>query len=52
MVGLFIALVVIGIILLIVGVAVKAIIWLFWIGVILLIIGIIGWILRYIRSRA
>jgi hypothetical protein len=52
MVGLFIALLVVGIILAILGLAVKAIFWLFWIAVILIIVGVIGWILQYIRSRA
>jgi hypothetical protein len=52
MVGLFIALLVVGIILAILGLAVKAIFWLFWIAVILIIVGIIGWVMQYIRSRA
>ena len=50
--GIIITLLIVGVVLLILGVAVKAAMFLLWIGVILLIIGAIMWILRFVRGRA
>ncbi|WP_423924178.1 hypothetical protein ACPEEZ_04790 [Frigoribacterium sp. 2-23] len=50
--GLIIALIVVGVILLILGVAVKAAMFLLYIGIALLLIGAIWWLMKYIRSRA
>ncbi|WP_372698258.1 hypothetical protein [Arthrobacter sp. JSM 101049] len=49
--GLVLTLIIIGVILLILGIAVKAAMFLLWIGIILLIIGAVMWILRGVRNR-
>lgn len=51
MVGLAIALVVIGIVLLLVGVFVKAASFLLWVGIVILVIGIIAALMRFIRRQ-
>jgi hypothetical protein len=52
MAGLLITLLVIGVVLALLGLFVKAIFFLFWIAIILIIVSIIGYIFRYIQSRA
>ena len=50
--GLFIGIIVVGIILLVLGVAVEAAKILIYIGIAVLLIGIIATLIRYIRNRA
>jgi membrane protein implicated in regulation of membrane protease activity len=50
--GIVITLIIVGIVLLILGIAVKAAMFLLWLGIILLIVGAIMWILRFVRNRA
>jgi len=50
--GIVITLIIVGIVLLILGIAVKAATFLLWLGIILLIVGAIMWILRFVRNRA
>ncbi|MDF2443024.1 MAG: hypothetical protein JWR01_1227 [Subtercola sp.] len=50
--GLFIGIIVVGIILLVLGIAVEAAKVLIYIGIAVLLIGIIATLLRYIRNRA
>ncbi|GAA1362067.1 hypothetical protein GCM10009596_21100 [Arthrobacter rhombi] len=49
--GLVLTLIIVGVILLILGVAVKAAMFLLWIGIALLVIGAVMWILRGIKRR-
>lgn len=49
--GLVITLIVVGIVLLVLGIAVKAAIFLLWIGIALLIIGAIMAVMRQVRNR-
>lgn len=49
--GLVLTLIIVGVILLILGVAVKAAMFLLWIGIVLLVIGAVMWILRGIKRR-
>lgn len=49
--GLVLTLIIVGVILLILGVAVKAAMFLLWIGIALLIIGAVMWILRGVKNR-
>jgi glucose uptake protein GlcU len=50
--GIVIALIVVGIILLVLGIAVKAAMFLLWIGIILLVVGAVMAVLRQVRNRA
>ncbi len=50
--GIVITLIIVGIVLLIFGVAVKAAMFLLWIGIILLVVGAIMWVMRSVRNRA
>lgn len=50
--GIFIGIIVIGIILLVLGIAIEAAKVLIYIGIAVLIIGIIASLLRYIRNKA
>ncbi|MEA9986369.1 MULTISPECIES: hypothetical protein [Subtercola] len=50
--GIFIGIIIVGIILLVFGVAVKAAEVLIYIGIAVLLIGIIAALVRYIRGRA
>ncbi|WP_172582803.1 hypothetical protein [Subtercola boreus] len=50
--GLFIGIIVVGIILLVLGIAVEAAKILIYIGIAVLIIGVIATLLRYIRNKA
>ncbi|TQL52922.1 hypothetical protein [Subtercola boreus] len=50
--GLFIGIIVVGIILLVLGVAVEAAKVLIYIGIAVLLIGVIATLIRYIRNRA
>jgi membrane-bound ClpP family serine protease len=49
--GIVLTLIIVGIVLLILGIAVKAAMFLLWIGIILLVVGAIMWIMRSVRSR-
>ncbi|MBM6622281.1 hypothetical protein JTF08_11740 [Micrococcaceae bacterium RIT802] len=49
--GIVLTLIIVGVILLILGVAVKAAMFLLWIGIALLIIGAVMWILRGVKNR-
>ncbi|WP_417233263.1 hypothetical protein [Arthrobacter sp.] len=49
--GLVLTLIIVGVVLLILGVAVKAAMFLLWIGIALLIIGAVMWILRGVKNR-
>lgn len=49
--ALLIVLIILGILLLLPGLFIEALKFLFWIGVILLIIAIIVWLVRYIGGR-
>lgn len=49
--GLVLTLIIVGVILLILGIAVKAAMFLLWIGIILLVIGAVMWVVRGARSR-
>jgi hypothetical protein len=52
MIGIVVAVIVIGIVLLLVGVFVEAAKFLLWVGLVLLILAVIAGLIRYIRSRA
>lgn len=52
MVALFVILIVVALVLGGLGIAVAALKFLLYIAIILLLVGVIGWILRYLRSRA
>ena len=52
MIGIAIAVFVIGIVLLFIGVFVEAAKFLLWIGLVIIILAVIAALVRYIRSRA
>ena len=49
--GIVIALIVVGIVLLVLGIAVKAAMFLLWIGIALLVIGAIMAVMRQVRNK-
>ena len=49
--GLVLTLIIVGVILLVLGVAVTAAKFLLWIGIALLVIGAVMWVLRGIKNR-
>ena len=50
--ALLIVLLIVGVVLLVFGIAVQAVKWLIIIAVILILLAIIGWLLRTIRGRS
>ncbi|MGP5071292.1 hypothetical protein ACTXI0_02685 [Arthrobacter rhombi] len=49
--GLVLTLIIVGVILLVLGVAVEAAKFLLWIGIAILVIGAVMWVLRGIKNR-
>lgn len=49
--GIVLALIIVGIVLLVLGIAVKAATFLLWIGIVLLVIGAVMAVLRQVRNK-
>ncbi|MDN5812014.1 MAG: hypothetical protein ACTHZK_11260 [Arthrobacter sp.] len=49
--GLVLTLIIVGVILLVLGVAVEAAKFLLWIGIAILVIGAVMWVLRGVKNR-